>query len=29
VIMEERQITEALTHDRHFEQCGYQALLRV
>lgn len=28
VIMDERQITEALTHDRHFEQNGYRALLR-
>ena len=29
VIMEQRQITEALTHDRHFEQRGYSALLRA
>ena len=28
VIMTERRITEALTHDRHFEQNGYRALLR-
>ncbi len=28
VIMDERKITEALTHDRHFEQNGYRALLR-
>jgi predicted nucleic acid-binding protein len=28
VIMNERRITEALTHDRHFEQGGYRALLR-
>jgi predicted nucleic acid-binding protein len=28
LIMEQRQITEALTHDRHFEQRGYSALLR-
>lgn len=28
-IMEERKISEALTHDRHFEQCGFRALLRV
>ena len=29
LIMERRQITEALTHDRHFEQRGYRALLRA
>jgi predicted nucleic acid-binding protein len=29
VIMDERGITEALTHDRHFEQRGYRALLRA
>ena len=28
VIMDERHIIEALTHDRHFEQKGYRALLR-
>jgi len=28
VIMDQRRITEALTHDRHFEQNGYRALLR-
>jgi predicted nucleic acid-binding protein len=28
LIMEQRQMTEALTHDRHFEQRGYSALLR-
>jgi predicted nucleic acid-binding protein len=28
VIMDQRQIAEALTHDRHFEQRGYRALLR-
>ena len=28
LIMEQRQITEALTHDRHFEQRCYSALLR-
>ena len=28
LIMDQRQTTEALTHDRHFEQRGYQALLR-
>jgi predicted nucleic acid-binding protein len=28
LIMDERRITEALTHDRHFEQNGYRALLR-
>ncbi len=27
-IMEERGLTEALTHDRHFEQGGFTALLR-
>lgn len=26
--MEERGITEVLTHDEHFEQAGYRALLR-
>jgi predicted nucleic acid-binding protein len=29
LIMDQRQIAEALTHDRHFEQRGYRALLRV
>jgi predicted nucleic acid-binding protein len=29
VIMDERGIKEALTHDRHFEQQGYRALLRT
>jgi len=28
LIMDERKITEALTHDGHFEQKGYRALLR-
>jgi len=27
-IMEQRQITEALTQERHFEQYGFRALLR-
>jgi predicted nucleic acid-binding protein len=27
-IMAQRHMTEALTHDRHFEQYGYRALLR-
>lgn len=28
LIMEERKITRALAHDRHFEQAGFEALLR-
>jgi uncharacterized protein len=28
VIMDQKQIVEALTHDHHFEQVGYKALLR-
>jgi len=28
VIMHERHIAESLTHDQHFEQAGYKALLR-
>lgn len=28
LIMEERGITEALAHDRHFQQAGFKALLR-
>ena len=28
VIMEEERLTAALTHDRHFAQAGFQALLR-
>jgi predicted nucleic acid-binding protein len=28
IIMERREITEALTHDHHFEQAGLVALLR-
>ena len=28
VVMRERQITEALTADEHFEQAGFRALLR-
>jgi len=28
VIMQERGIRQALTHDRHFEQAGFEALLR-
>ena len=28
LIMEQRGISSALTHDRHFEQRGYRALLR-
>ena len=27
-VMRERQLTEALTHDHHFEQMGFRALLR-
>lgn len=29
LIMEERGIREALTHDHHFEQAGFRALLRA
>jgi uncharacterized protein len=28
LIMEEQQLTAALTHDRHFAQAGFRALLR-
>jgi predicted nucleic acid-binding protein len=28
LVMAERGITEALTHDEHFEQAGFRALLR-
>ncbi len=28
VVMEEEELTEALTGDRHFEQAGFTALLR-
>jgi predicted nucleic acid-binding protein len=28
VVMQERSIMEALTTDKHFEQAGFQALLR-
>jgi predicted nucleic acid-binding protein len=28
LVMEERGIREALTHDEHFEQAGFRALLR-
>lgn len=28
LIMEEEGVTEALTHDKHFVQAGFQALLR-
>ncbi|MCP4248485.1 MAG: type II toxin-antitoxin system VapC family toxin [bacterium] len=28
IVMRENQATEALTHDRHFEQAGFRALLR-
>ena len=28
VVMRQRAITEALTHDHHFEQAGFKALLR-
>lgn len=28
VIMRERQLTEALTGDKHFEQAGFQALIK-
>lgn len=28
VVMRQRGITEALTHDHHFEQAGFRALLR-
>ncbi|HEY5550855.1 MAG TPA: PIN domain-containing protein [Opitutaceae bacterium] len=27
-VMKDRQLTEALTHDHHFEQMGFKALLR-
>jgi predicted nucleic acid-binding protein len=27
VVMEERGVTDALTADHHFEQCGFRALL--
>jgi predicted nucleic acid-binding protein len=27
-VMRDRQLTEALTHDHHFEQMGFKALLR-
>ena len=27
-VMEERQLTRALAHDHHFEQAGFEALLR-
>ena len=29
IVMEERDITEALAHDRDFEQAGFVALLRI
>ncbi len=29
VVMGERQLTEALTEDRHFEQAGFKALLKA
>ena len=29
VVMRERMLTEALTADQHFEQAGFQALLRT
>lgn len=28
VVMRQREITDALTHDHHFEQAGFKALLR-
>jgi uncharacterized protein len=28
IVMRERGITQALTHDHHFEQAGFEALLR-
>ena len=28
IVMQEARATEALTHDRHFEQAGFRALLR-
>lgn len=28
LVMQDRQITRALTHDHHFEQAGFEALLR-
>jgi uncharacterized protein len=28
LVMRERHISQALTHDRHFEQAGFEALLR-
>ncbi len=28
VVMVEQQLSEAMTHDQHFEQAGFKALLR-
>ena len=28
LVMEERNISQSLTHDRHFEEAGFEALLR-
>jgi predicted nucleic acid-binding protein len=28
IVMHDRRLTEALTHDHHFEQAGFRALLR-
>lgn len=28
LVMKEKEITDALAHDKHFEQAGYKALLR-
>jgi predicted nucleic acid-binding protein len=29
VVMTDHRVSEALTNDRHFEQAGFRALLRV
>ncbi len=29
LIMQEHEITDSLTHDRHFEQMGFRVLLRI
>ncbi len=29
IVMDDRKLTEALTTDRHFEQAGFQALLKL
>lgn len=28
VVMQDRGVTDALTHDRHFEQAGFRAMMR-